>query len=159
METVARNKNRKFTLKFNSVIQWLPIPATARSKAWFWGRSPAGIADSNPTGGMDVFFLDFCVLSGRGLCEGPIQGSHTEGGLSERDRGNSYRRPRHTGAVEPWEKNNSYCNLMFILSQIPHILYMKFALNKHETANDILPDVANRLYKSVLYLKSHILSR
>jgi len=34
-----------------------PIPVAARSKAWVCGRSLAGIAGSNPTGGMDV-----CVL-------------------------------------------------------------------------------------------------
>jgi hypothetical protein len=28
-----------------------------RSKAWFYGRSLAGIADSNPAGGMDVCLL------------------------------------------------------------------------------------------------------
>ena len=39
----------------------------ARSKAWVCGRSPAGIVDWNPTGGMDVC-CECCVLSGRGLC-------------------------------------------------------------------------------------------
>ena len=34
-----------------------PIPVTARSKAWTCGRSLAGIAASNPAGGIDV-----CVL-------------------------------------------------------------------------------------------------
>jgi hypothetical protein len=32
----------------------LPIPVTARSKAWVYGRSLAGIAGSNLAGGMDV---------------------------------------------------------------------------------------------------------
>jgi hypothetical protein len=31
-----------------------PIPVAVRSKAWVYGRSLAGIAGSNPTGGMDV---------------------------------------------------------------------------------------------------------
>jgi len=44
---------------------------TARSQAWVWGRSPAGIASSTLAGGMDVFFL-WLLLSGRGLCDGPI---------------------------------------------------------------------------------------
>jgi hypothetical protein len=35
----------------------LPIPLTARSKAWVCGRSLARIASSNPAEGMDV-----CVL-------------------------------------------------------------------------------------------------
>ena len=38
----------------------LLIPVAARSKAWVFGRSPAGIVDSNPTGGMDVCLL--CVV-------------------------------------------------------------------------------------------------
>ena len=42
-----------------------------RSKAWVCNRSPAGIAGSNPAGGMDVC-CECCVLSGRGLCDGPI---------------------------------------------------------------------------------------
>jgi len=42
-----------------------------RSKAWFCGRSLAGIADSNPAGGRDVYY-ECCVLLGRGLCDGPI---------------------------------------------------------------------------------------
>ena len=40
----------------------------ARSKAWVYGSSPAEIAGSNPTGGMDVC-CECCVLSGRGLCD------------------------------------------------------------------------------------------
>jgi hypothetical protein len=35
-------------------IKRLPIPVVARSKAWVYGHSLAGIAGSNPTGGMDV---------------------------------------------------------------------------------------------------------
>jgi hypothetical protein len=48
-----------------------PIPVAARSKEWVCGCSLAGIADSNPAGGMDVC-CECCVLSGRGLCDGPI---------------------------------------------------------------------------------------
>ena len=33
-----------------------------------YGRSPAEIVGSNPTGGIDVCH-ESCVLSGRGLCE------------------------------------------------------------------------------------------
>ena len=43
----------------------------ARSKAQVFGRSPAEIVASNPTGGMAVC-CDCCVLSGRGLCDGMI---------------------------------------------------------------------------------------
>jgi hypothetical protein len=31
-----------------------PIPGAARSKAWVYGRSLAGIVGSNPAGGMDI---------------------------------------------------------------------------------------------------------
>ena len=39
------------------IIRDLPIPVAARSKAWFVGLSLAGIAGSNPAGGMDVCLL------------------------------------------------------------------------------------------------------
>jgi len=38
------------------ILLWL-IPAAAPSKAWVCGRSLAGIAGSNPVGGMDVGLL------------------------------------------------------------------------------------------------------
>jgi len=44
----------------------------ALSKVWVCGRSLAGIAGFNPACDMDVFLLDCCALSGRGLCDGPI---------------------------------------------------------------------------------------
>jgi hypothetical protein len=44
-----------------------------RSKASVYGRSLAGIAGSNAAGGMDGCPLwVLCVLSGGGLCDGPI---------------------------------------------------------------------------------------
>jgi hypothetical protein len=42
-----------------------PVLVDARSKANVYGRSPAVIVGSNPSGGIDVC----CVLSGRGLCD------------------------------------------------------------------------------------------
>jgi hypothetical protein len=46
------------------------IPVAARSKAYAFGRALAGIAGSNPTGGMGVCLLySVCVSSGRGLCD------------------------------------------------------------------------------------------
>jgi hypothetical protein len=36
------------------LIPIMPIPVAARSKAFVCGHSLAGIAGSNPTGGMDV---------------------------------------------------------------------------------------------------------
>ena len=43
-----------------------------RSEVWVCGRSPAGIASSNPAGRMDISCRGCCVLWGRGLCNGPI---------------------------------------------------------------------------------------
>ena len=44
--------------QFNNLQQALPVPGgRAQYKAWVCGRSLAGIAGSNPAGGMDV-----CVL-------------------------------------------------------------------------------------------------
>jgi hypothetical protein len=48
-----------------------PVPVAARSKAYVYGRSPAEIVGSNPTGFMDIC-CECCVLSGRGLCDGLI---------------------------------------------------------------------------------------
>ena len=49
----------------------MPFPVAARSKAWVFGHPIAGIAGSNPTGGTAVR-CECDVLSGRGLCVGPI---------------------------------------------------------------------------------------
>jgi len=54
-------------LSENRRSQWPP----ARSVALVCGRSTAEIVGSNPTGGMDVC-CECCVLSVRGLCDGPI---------------------------------------------------------------------------------------
>ena len=53
----------KFILYLRSSISFceffphLPVPVALRSKAWVFGRSPAEIVGSNPTGGMDVCLL------------------------------------------------------------------------------------------------------
>ena len=50
-----------------------PVPVAERSKARVYVRSLAGIAGSNPAGGMDGCPLwVLCVLSGRSLCDRPI---------------------------------------------------------------------------------------
>jgi len=59
----------KLNIRFIGVWKW-PIPVVARSKAWVYGRSLAGIVGSNPAGGMDVCLC--CVISGKGLCDGLI---------------------------------------------------------------------------------------
>ena len=51
----------------------MPVPVAARSKACVCDRTHAGIACSNPTGGMDVS-RECCVLSGRGLCDELVTG-------------------------------------------------------------------------------------
>jgi hypothetical protein len=66
------NKKLNFTDKIYSILYepniddtfpHTPLPAAARSKAKFYGRSPAEIVRSNPTGGMDVSLLcAFCVV-------------------------------------------------------------------------------------------------
>jgi hypothetical protein len=43
------------------------------SKAWVCDCSIAGIADSNPAGAWMSVCCKCCVLSGRGLCDGPIR--------------------------------------------------------------------------------------
>ena len=48
------------------------MPVTARSKAWVYGRSLAGTAGSNPARRDEYLSVVTCVLSGRGLCDGPI---------------------------------------------------------------------------------------
>ena len=51
-----------------SNIDLMPVPIAARSKGQVYGRSPAGIVGSNPTGDMYVC-CECCVLSRRGLCD------------------------------------------------------------------------------------------
>jgi len=43
--------------KFKVCRKYGPIPVVARSKEWFYCRSLAGIADSNPAGGIDACLL------------------------------------------------------------------------------------------------------
>jgi hypothetical protein len=38
------------------------IPLAAPSKAWVYGRSLAGIAGSNPAGGVEVCLCDLCAV-------------------------------------------------------------------------------------------------
>jgi hypothetical protein len=49
-----------------------PITVAERSKGRVCGRALAEIVVSNLANGMDVCLLWCCVLSGRGLCDGPI---------------------------------------------------------------------------------------
>jgi hypothetical protein len=61
----------------------MPIPEAARSQAWDYGCSLAGIADLNPSKGMDVRHLwVLCVVLGWSL----VQSRPTEYGVSVCDR-------------------------------------------------------------------------
>ena len=50
----------------------MPISVAARSEAWVYGRSLAGIVGSKPAGAWMSVCVEGCVLSGRGLCDGLI---------------------------------------------------------------------------------------
>jgi len=49
-----------------------PIPVTARSKAWVFGRLPSGIVGSNSAEAWMSVSCECCVLSDRGVCVGLI---------------------------------------------------------------------------------------
>ena len=66
----------------------MPIPVTARSKAYVLGHSLTGIVGSNPVGSMDVL-CECCDLSVRGRCIGR---SPAECGVSDCDRDTSNKR-------------------------------------------------------------------
>jgi hypothetical protein len=53
---------------FDPISTWL----ASRSKSCVCDRSLAGIAGSNPVGVWMFVCCDCCVLSGKGLCDGPI---------------------------------------------------------------------------------------
>ena len=55
----------------------MPIPVAERSKAWVCRRSPAGIAGSNPAGGMEL-----CLLWVLCVCQ--IEVSATDWSLVQR---------------------------------------------------------------------------
>ena len=50
----------------------LPMPVAKRSKAWVCCRSIVGIVGSNSAGAWMSFSCDFCVLTGRDICDGLI---------------------------------------------------------------------------------------
>ena len=57
------------TRNLEEVVFWRFIPVAAQSKEWACGRTLAGIAGSNPTGGMDACpFWVFCVVRYSHLC-------------------------------------------------------------------------------------------
>jgi hypothetical protein len=61
----------KYDTKFCSPVSFgSPIPVAEQS----YDRSFVGIAGSNPAGVWKSVSRECCVLSGRGLCDGPIIG-------------------------------------------------------------------------------------
>jgi hypothetical protein len=81
-----------------------------RPKVWVYGRSLAGNADSNPSGGIDVLSavgVVFCQVEVSATGRSLDQRSPTEFDLSDCDRQASYRRPRPTKVVEPGEETSS----------------------------------------------------
>ena len=54
MRRICAIPNMAVLLLLLLLLLLLPIPVAERSKAKVCGRSPAGIAGSNPAGGMDV---------------------------------------------------------------------------------------------------------
>jgi hypothetical protein len=62
---VAANTRAEIKAKIVTLVAY-------RTKALVCGRVLAGIVGSNPPGGIDICLLWVFVLSGRGLCDGPI---------------------------------------------------------------------------------------
>ena len=97
-------------------LSWLYLyllnPVDTRTEEWFYGRSFAGSASSNPAGVWMPVSCDCCVLSGRGVCDEPIIRPEECYRVNECDRGNSWRRPRRTRVVEPWEREREYFYLI-----------------------------------------------
>ena len=80
-----------------------PIPMAPRSKVWVCGRSLAGSWDCGFESWMSVC-CECCVLSGRGLCDGPItrpEKSYPCGAYECDLEISKMRGPRPTGVVEP----------------------------------------------------------
>ena len=63
---------RIFRFCFCTGTGGLPVPVAARSKALVFGLSTAEIVGSNPTAKWMFVCFEWCVLSGRGLCDGLI---------------------------------------------------------------------------------------
>jgi hypothetical protein len=102
------------TLNFITVFpRFVLIPVAARSKAWVCGRSLAGIAGSNPPppqGAWQSLSCECCVLSGRGLCDGPItrlEESYRMWCIWVWSRNLRIRRPRPTRGCRAMKKNLS----------------------------------------------------
>jgi hypothetical protein len=58
-------------LKIILCVDVVPIPVAVQSKVWVCGHLFAGIVGES-WWGMDVVSCEYCVLSGRGLSDGPF---------------------------------------------------------------------------------------
>jgi len=90
-QSQKRNINGRLRLYLINLkyIQTRLIPVTARSKAWFCGRSPTGIPGSNPTGGhgcLSVVSVVCCHVKLSGSGWSLVQRRPTECGVSECNR-------------------------------------------------------------------------
>jgi hypothetical protein len=88
---ITASSQEYFTLWFDLYlvcITIMSISVAARSKTGVCGLSPAGIAESNSAGGMDICIFECCVLSVRCLCyrliTRPEESNHVR--MSECDR-------------------------------------------------------------------------
>jgi hypothetical protein len=70
----------------------VPIPVTTQSKAWVCGRSLAGIAGSNPAGGMSLVSVECCQVEVSATGRSLLRRSLTKCGVSECDRETSIKR-------------------------------------------------------------------
>jgi hypothetical protein len=108
-----------------------PIPDSAWSKAWVCGRSLAGMAGSNPVVAWMSVSCGCCVLSGRGLRDGPITRPEECPTVCVCvcvcDFENStMRRSRLIRADEPWKQISTASLSMVILQDIQ--IYTNFAV-------------------------------
>jgi hypothetical protein len=61
-----------FVILLAYIFRLMPFPVAVRSKTWVYGRSLAGMWVRIPPGAWMSVSCECCVLSGSGLCDGPI---------------------------------------------------------------------------------------
>jgi hypothetical protein len=93
------------TLRYILLLATVELFVAARSTAWVCGRLLAEIAGSNPAGGMDVFFCQYCLycrVKVSAMDRSLFQRNPSEFVVSEYDfEISTMRSPRPTRAVEP----------------------------------------------------------
>jgi len=104
---------------------WEPIPLAAQSKAWVYSCSLPEIVGS---GAWMSVCCECCVLSGRGLCDGPIAPPEESYlyGVSECDlKTSTMRRSRPTRVVEPLKKKSGW--VMKLISCVCLVLKLRMS--------------------------------